>query len=71
MQAGGGETHRPDPQAGRPPGGGEWQPIPGFLLEKLGQRSLVGYSLLGYKELDSTEQLTHTCKTKIFCREFG
>ena len=25
-----------------------------------GQRSLVGYSLLGCKELDMTEQLTHT-----------
>ena len=34
------------------------QPTPGFLPGKFhGQRSLVGYSLLGWKELNTTEQL--------------
>ena len=37
-----------------------WQPTPVFLPgESHGQRSLVGYSLWGRKELDMTEQLTH------------
>ena len=36
----------------------KWQPTPVFLLgESLGQRSLVGYSPQGCKELDTTEQL--------------
>ena len=35
-----------------------WQPTPGFLPEKFhGQRSLVGCSPWGHKELDTTEQL--------------
>ena len=40
----------------------KWQPTPGFLPGKShGQRSLVGYSLWGHKESDTTEQLTtHT-----------
>ena len=39
----------------------EWQPTPVFLPgESRGQRSLVGYSALGCKESDTTEQLTHT-----------
>ena len=41
----------------------EWQLIPVFLPGKLhGQRSLMGYSPGGHKELDTTEQLplTHT-----------
>ena len=34
----------------------EWLPVPGFLPgEFQGQRSLVGYSLWGHKELDTTE----------------
>ena len=34
----------------------KWQPIPVFLLiESCGQRSLVGYSPWGHKELDTTE----------------
>ena len=35
----------------------EWQPTPVFLLEKKShrQRSLVGYSPWGCKELDTTE----------------
>ena len=35
---------------------GKWQPTPIFLPEEFhGQRSLVGYSPLGHKELDTTE----------------
>ena len=38
----------------------KWQPTPGFFLGKsYGQRSLVGYSLWGQKELETTE---HACK---------
>ena len=37
----------------------EWQPTPVFLPEEShGQRSLVGYSPWGHKQLDMTEQLT-------------
>ena len=37
-----------------------WQPIPVFLPgDSHGQRSLVGYSPWGHKELDTTEQLKH------------
>ena len=37
----------------------EWLPTPEFLLgESRGQRSLVGYSPWGHKELDTTEGLT-------------
>ena len=37
----------------------EWQPTPIFLPgESQGQRSLTGYSLWGWKELDMTEWLT-------------
>ena len=37
----------------------KWQPTTVFLPEKSpGQRSLVGYSPWGHKELDTTEQLT-------------
>ena len=39
----------------------KWQPTPVFLPgEAHGQRSLVGYGPWGRKELDTTEQLTHT-----------
>ena len=39
----------------------EWQPIPVFSPGEFhGQRSLVGYSLWGHKESDTTEQLTCT-----------
>ena len=38
-----------------------WQPTPVFLPgESRGQRGLVGYSLWGCRESDTTEQLTHT-----------
>ena len=41
---------------GRSPGGGKWQPTPGFLPEKShGQKSLASYSPGGQKELDTTE----------------
>ena len=47
----------------RLPGGGKWQPTPVFLPEKShGQRSLVGYSPWGHKELDMTEQLSKQAK---------
>ena len=37
----------------------EWLPTPVFLPgESYGERSLVGYSPWGHKELDTTEQLT-------------
>ena len=42
----------------------KWQPTPVFLPEKFhGQRSLVGYSPWGHRELDTTELVstyTHT-----------
>ena len=39
----------------------KWQPIPVFLLGEFHrQRNLAGYSPWGRKELDMTEQLTHT-----------
>ena len=38
-----------------------WQPPPVFLPGEFhGQRSLVGYSSWGRRELDTIEQLTHT-----------
>ena len=39
----------------------KWLSIPVFLPGEFhGQSRLVGYSLWGHKELDTTEQLTHT-----------
>jgi len=39
----------------------KWQPTPVFLLgEFRGQKSLMGYSPWGCKEVDTIEQLTHT-----------
>ena len=47
------------PGSGRSLGEGNWQPTPVFLSgEAHGQRSLLGYSPWGRKELDTTEQLT-------------
>ena len=41
----------------------KWQPSPVFLPgESHWQRSLAGYSLWGHKELDTTQQLTHTIR---------
>ena len=42
---------------------GKWQPTPVFFPgESHGRRGLVGYGLWGCRELDTTEQLTHTHK---------
>ena len=42
-------------------GGGHGNPLQRFCLANPhGQRSLAGYSPWGHKELDMTEQLTHT-----------
>ena len=47
------------PGLGRFPGGGNGNPTPVFLPGKFhGQRSLVGYSLWGCKESDTTERLS-------------
>ena len=52
------EWPRFDPSVGKIPWRREWQPTPVFLAgESHGQRSLVGYSSWGRKELDITEQL--------------
>ena len=46
------------PELGRSPGE-EWLPTPVYLPGEFhGQRSLVGYSSWGHKDLDMTEQLT-------------
>ena len=50
------------PGSGRFPGEGEWLPTPVFLpAESNGQRSLVGYSPWGRKELDTWATNTFTC----------
>ena len=44
-----------DPQVGKTPWSSKWYPTPVFLPGKFhGQRSLVGYSPWGCKELDMT-----------------
>ena len=49
------------PESGRSPGRRKWLSTPIFLPgESHGQRSLVGYSPWGHKELDMTERPTHT-----------
>ena len=46
------------PGLGRPPGGGNGNPLSVFLPgESHGQRTLVGYSPQGSKESDMTERL--------------
>ena len=48
------------PGSGRSPGEGNGYPLQHSCLENPhGQRSLVGYSPWGRKELDTTERLTH------------
>ena len=48
-----------DPWVGKIPWRREWLPTPVFLPGEVhGQRSLVGYSPWGHKELAVTEQLT-------------
>ena len=47
------------PGLGRSPGGGRGNPLQCSCLEDPhGQRSLVGYSPWGHKELDTTERLS-------------
>ena len=47
------------PGLGRSPGGGRGNPLQySFLEDPHGQRSLVGYSPWGHKELDTTERLS-------------
>ena len=53
------KKHRFDPWVAKIPGGGHGNPLQDFCLENPhGQRSLVGYSPWGCKELDMTEQLS-------------
>ena len=54
--------HGFDPWVWKIPWRRKWQPTPVFLSgESHGQRSLVGYSPWGWKELDTTERFnTHT-----------
>ena len=49
----------------------EWLPTPAFLPEKVhGQRSLMGYSPCGWKELGPTEQLsTRAVKTRVLTQK--
>ena len=48
------------------PWGRKWQPTPVFLPGEFhGQRSLVGYSLQGHEELDTTERLSTAQKEMI------
>jgi len=50
-----------DPWVGKIPWRRKWQHTPIFLPgESHGQRSLVGYSPWGSKELDTSEGVTHT-----------
>ena len=50
-----------NPCVGKVPWRRDWQPTPVFLPGEFhGQRSLVGYSPWGHKELDITERLTYT-----------
>ena len=50
------------PGLGISPGGGHGNPLQYSYLENPhGQRSLVGYSPWGCKELDTTEVTKHTC----------
>jgi len=52
------------PGSGKIPWSRKWQPTPVFLPgESHGQRSLVGYSPCGCKELDTTEHTHNTCNT--------
>ena len=54
------------PGFGRSPEGGHGNPLQYFCLENPhGQRSLVGYSPWGHKELDMTEQLSTAQKQHV------
>ena len=64
-----------DPWVGKIPWRRKWLPTPLFLPGEFhGQRSLAGYSPWDHKELDTTEQLTHTRHpstddSKLVCRD--
>ena len=61
FRAGGCKRHGFDPWVKKIPWRRKWQPMPVFLPgESQGQRSLVGYSPWGCKELDTTEATWHT-----------
>ena len=62
LPANAGDTSGSDPWVGKIPRRSKWQSTPVFLpVQFHGQRSLVGCSTWGHKELDMTEQLsTHT-----------
>ena len=50
-----------NPWVRKTPWSRKWQPNPVVLPGKFhGQRSLMGYSAWGHKELDTTESHTHT-----------
>ena len=54
-----------NPWVGKIPWRREWQPTPVFLLgESHKQRSLVGCSPRGHKELDTTEQLSNNSSVR-------
>ena len=54
------KKHEFDPWVGKIPQSRKWQPSPVFLPgESHGQRALVGYSLWGCKELDTSEATEH------------
>ena len=53
------KRHRFDPWVGKISWRRKWQPTPVFLPgESCGQRSLVGYSSWGHRDLNLTEQLS-------------
>ena len=63
------ETRGSNPGSGRSPGAGKWQPTLVFLPGKsYGQKSLVGYSSRGCKELDTTEQLHYDYCLKYYSK---
>ena len=64
--------HRWDSWVRKIPWRREWQPTPVFLPGKFhGQRSLVGYSPWGGKELDMTEAIEHPCMHATLTRSAG
>ena len=56
-----------DPWVGKASWRRQWQPTPAFLPgEPHGEGSLMGYSLQGHKESDTTEQLNNRQTTMLF-----
>ena len=59
------------PGLGRFPGEGNGKPIPVFPTGKFrGLRRLLGYSLWGHKESDTTERLNNNMTEEYFCLVF-